>query len=320
MPIKVTLKTFVVSVCLSLLPLTVAHGQTSTATLSGTVTDPSEGNIPNAIVRAESPETGLKREVLTDESGHYSVNFLPVGRYAVTVEAPGFKITRIQDVILEIGQTRTLDFKLDVGGVQEVVEVADTAPLLDRTSPVIGTVIQPAQLKNLPLNGRNWAGLMLLAPGAINTGEGNHLSTRFVGRARDDNNWTFDGVDATGVKDPRQESAVRLVMSMDAISEFRVNSTLYSADSGAGAGGQVQLITRGGTNQYRGTVFDYLRNDVFDARVFTDITDLPPFRLNQFGGNFGGPLVKDRTFFFINYEGIRQSQGQTFRSSVSTLR
>jgi len=170
MPSKPARIIFTACVCILSLTGFVARGQTSTATLSGTVTDPSEGNIPNAIVRAESPETGLKREVRTDESGHYSINFLPVGRYAVTVEAAGFKIMRVQDVVLEIGQTRTLDFKLDVGGVQEVVEVADSAPPLDRTSPVIGTVIQPAQLKNLPLNGRNWAGLMLLAPGAINTG------------------------------------------------------------------------------------------------------------------------------------------------------
>ncbi len=316
MQIKVTLKTLVVSVCISLLALIVTHAQTSTATLSGTVTDQSEGVVPNALVRVESPDTGLKREALTDESGYYSVNFLPVGKYLMTVESAGFKLTRLPDITLEVGQTRTLNIAMEVGGVQEVVEIVDSPAPLDRTSAVIGTVIQSVQLKGLPLNGRNWAGLMLLAPGAINTGEGNHLSTRFVGRARDDNNWTFDGVDATGVKDPRQESAVRLVMSMDAISEFRVNSTLYSADSGSGAGGQVQLITRGGTNQYRGTVYDYLRNDVFDARVFTDITELPPFRLNQFGANFGGPLVKDKTFFFINYEGIRQSQGQTFRSSV----
>jgi hypothetical protein len=249
MQIKVTLKTLVVSVCISLLALIVTHAQTSTATLSGTVTDQSEGVVPNALVRVESPDTGLKREALTDESGHYSVNFLPVGKYLMTVESAGFKLTRLPDITLEVGQTRTLNIAMEVGGVQEVVEIVDSPAPLDRTSAVIGTVIQSVQLKGLPLNGRNWAGLMLLAPGAINTGEGNHLSTRFVGRARDDNNWTFDGVDATGVKDPRQESAVRLVMSMDAISEFRVNSTLYSADSGSGAGGQVQLITRGGTNQ-----------------------------------------------------------------------
>src|SRR5207237_815498 len=127
----------------------------------------------------------------------------------------------------------------------------DALPL-ERSSPVIGTVIQSSQVKALPLNGRHWAGLMLLAPGAINTGGGNQLSIRFVGRSVDDNNWTFDGVDATGIKDPKQETGIRLIMSMDAISEFRVNSMLYSADAGSGAGGQVQLISRSGTNHFSG--------------------------------------------------------------------
>ncbi|MCI0422126.1 MAG: TonB-dependent receptor, partial [Acidobacteria bacterium] len=265
---------------------------------------------------AQHSGTGLERETQTEESGFYVLNFLPVGNYLVTVEVPGFKQAKLQNIVLEIGQTRTVDVKLEVGEVQQVVEVFETSPPLDRNSAVIGTVIQSSQVKELPLNGRHWASLMMLAPGAINTGEGNQLSIRFVGRARDDNNWTFDGVDATGVKDPRQETGVRLIISMDAISEFRVNSTLYSAESGSGAGGQVQLISRGGTNNYHGSVFEFLRNDALDARVFTDRGELPPFRLNQFGGNFGGPLKKDKTFFFVNYEGIRQNQGQTFNNPV----
>ena len=125
---------------------------------------------------------------------------------------------------------------------------------------------------------------MLLAPGAINTGEGTHLSTRFVGRARDDNNWTFDGIDATGVKDPRQDSDARLIISSESIAEFRVSSTLYSAESGTAAGGVVQLISKTGTNKYRGTAFDFIRNDRFDARPFGTVGEMPPFTLNQFGG------------------------------------
>ena len=140
---------------------------------------------------------------------------------------------------------------MEVGRVEETVQVEAVAPLLDCTSASIGTVIQSTQLKELPLAGRHWAGLMLLAPGAINTGDGTHLSTRFAGRARDDNNWTYDGIDATGVKDPRQDSAARLIISSESIAEFRVGSSLYSAESGAGAGGQVQLISKTGTNQFR---------------------------------------------------------------------
>jgi hypothetical protein len=292
------------------------HGQTSTATLKGTVTDPKGSIIPGATIKVQSEDTGLVRTAVTEQSGLYVFNFLPVGKYVVTVGAQGFKGARLQNIVVEIGQTRTLDVELEVGAVEQTVEVTESAPPLERESAVIGTVIQSQQIKELPLNGRNWAGLMMLAPGAINTGEGNHLSTRFVGRSRDDNNWSFDGIDSTGVKDPRQEASLRLVISMDAISEFRVNSTLYSADSGSGAGGQVQVVSRGGTNKFRGSVYDFLRNDAFDARVFVDPGELPPFRMNQFGVNFGGPISKDRTFFFVNYEGIRQSQGQTFISAV----
>jgi Carboxypeptidase regulatory-like domain/TonB dependent receptor-like, beta-barrel len=307
---------FLVSVCLLLSAVGTAGGQTSTATLKGTVTDPKGSVISGATIKVQSEETGLVRTATTEESGLYVFNFLPVGKYVVSVSAQGFKVARIQNIIVEIGQTRTLDVGLELGAVEQTVEVVESAPPLERESAVIGTVVQSQQIKELPLNGRNWAGLMLLAPGAINTGEGNHLSIRFVGRSRDDNNWSFDGIDSTGVKDPRQEASLRLVISMDSISEFRVNSTLYSADSGGGAGGQVQVVSRNGTNKFRGSVYDFLRNDAFDARVFVDPGELPPFRMNQFGANVGGPIRKDKTFFFINYEGIRQTQGQTFISAV----
>jgi hypothetical protein len=302
--------------CLLLPAVSAAEGQTATGTLQGTVTDPKGSVIPGVTIKLQSVDTGLERTAVTEASGLYVFNFLPVGRYTVTTSAPGFKGTKVQNVVVEIGQTRALDLTLEVGAVEQTVEVIESAPPLERDSAVIGTVIQSKQIRELPLNGRNWAGLMLLAPGAINTGEGNHLSIRFVGRSRDDNNWSFDGIDSTGVKDPRQEASLRLVISMDSISEFRVNSTLYSADSGGGAGGQVQVVSRGGTNKFHGSVYDFLRNDAFDARVFVDPGELPPFRMNQFGANVGGPISRDKTFFYFNYEGIRQTQGQTFISAV----
>ena len=156
---------------------------------------------------------------------------------------------------------------------------------------------------------------MALAPGAINTGDGSQQTIRFVGRARDDNNWTLDGLDATGVKDPRQEAALRLVISTDSIAEFRVNSTLYSAESGGGAGAQVNVVSKSGTNEFHGSVFEFFRNDHMDSRNPFD-TSKQPFRLNQFGGNAGGPIVKNRTFFFANYEGLRQRVSQTTRNDV----
>jgi Carboxypeptidase regulatory-like domain/TonB dependent receptor-like, beta-barrel len=293
-----------------------ALAQGSNGTLHGTITDQGGGVLPGVTVKLQSPATGLIRDVVTNASGVYVFNFLPSGDYEVTAELAGFKSVRRPDVKLEIGQSLEQNLKMEVGQLTEVVTVEGTAPHLDRTSASIGTVIQASQLKELPLAGRHWAGLMLLAPGAINTGDGTHLSTRFVGRARDDNNWTFDGIDATGVKDPRQDSDARLIISSESIAEFRVSSSLYSAESGTAAGGVVQLISKTGTNNYRGTAFDFIRNDAFDARPFGTVGEMPPFRLNQYGVNMGGPIVSQRTFFFANYEAIRQRQTRGFTRQV----
>jgi hypothetical protein len=204
---------------------------------------------------------------------------------------------------------------MDVSAVDTKVDVHAAVELLETSSPVIGTVIGSNQVREIPLNGRHWASLMALAPGAVNTGEGNQQSIRFVGRARDDNNWTFDGLDATGVKDPRQEAALRLVISTDSIAEFRVNSTLYSAESGSGAGGQVNVVSKSGTNEFHGSIFEFFRNDRLDARNPFD-TSKQPFRLNQFGGSIGGPVIHNKTFFFANYEGLQQRVSQTLTMEV----
>jgi hypothetical protein len=293
-----------------------ARAQSSNGTLHGTVADQGGAVLPGVTVKLQSPATGLARDVVTNASGVYVFNFLPAGEYVVTAEMSGFKSARRPDVKLEIGQSLELNLKMEVGQLTEEVTVLGTSPLLETSSASIGTVIQASQLKDLPLAGRHWAGLMLLAPGAINTGDGTHLSTRFVGRARDDNNWTFDGIDATGVKDPRQDSDARLIISSESIAEFRVSSTLYSAESGTAAGGVVQLISKTGTNKFQGTAFDFLRNDALDAPPFGTVGEMPPFHLNQFGFNIGGPIVPQRTFLFANYEGIRQRQTRSFTRSV----
>ena len=227
----------------------------------------------------------------------------------------GFQTVVVKDVRLGVGDNRALNLQMDLSSTETSVTVQATAEALDTASPVIGTVIGSQQMREIPLNGRHWASLMALAPGAINTGDGSQQSIRFVGRSRDDNNWTFDGLDATGVKDPRQEAALRLVISTDTIAEFRVNSTLYSAEQGGGAGGQVNLVSKSGSNQFHGSLFEFFRNDRMDARNPFD-TSKQPFRLNQFGGNVGGPILQDRTFFFANFEGLRQRVSQTLTGDV----
>jgi Carboxypeptidase regulatory-like domain/TonB dependent receptor-like, beta-barrel len=289
----------------SLLAAPEVAAQTNNATVQGTVTDSAGAVVAGAMITVQSVDTGLVRTVTTSPAGNYVVNFLPAGTYSITAALTGFKTIRRTEMRLQVAQVRTEDFKLEVGALEEAVTVVETAPPLDRNSPSISTVIGETQLKELPLNGRHWAALMMLAPGAINTGAGSHTTIRFLGRSVDDNNWTFDGVDATGVKDPKQESVARLIISMDSISEFRVSAAQYSAEVGSAGGGQVQLLSKSGTNRYRGSVYDFLRNNRFDAPAFGDTTT-PPFKLNQFGANLGGPIVKDRTFFFANYEGLRE--------------
>jgi hypothetical protein len=157
---------------------------------------------------------------------------------------------------------------------------------------------------------------MTLAPGAINVGGGDQRSIRFVGRSRDDNNYTFDGMDASGVQEQPQKSDVRLNISLDSIAEFRVNSAVYTAESGGGGGAQINVVSKSGTNAFHGSAFEFLRNDKLNARSPFDASQLPAFHLNQFGANVGGPIAKDKTFFFVNYEGLRQRLGQTLTGTV----
>lgn len=285
--------------------LSLLLAQVDRATLSGTITDPSGALLTGAKVLVESKATGFRREVVS-ENGFYRIAALPVGSFEVQISSNGFNTLRFDNVLLTVGQSRTLDAQLALGAVATAVEISASTTPLDQSNAEIGAAIGEAQIKNIPLNGRHWAALMALAPGAVNVGEGNQNSIRFFGRPRDDNNWTTDGVDSTGIKDPRQEGNMRLVMSMDSIAEFRVNSLPFTAEGGVGGGAQVNLVTKSGTNEFHGSAFEFFRNSALDARRPFDGANPPPFRLNQFGGNLGGPIQKDKTFFFANYEGLLQ--------------
>jgi hypothetical protein len=286
--------------------LAVLQAQVDRASLSGTITDGSGAIVSDVMVVIESPSNGFRREAVTNGQGIYQVPGIPVGVYKVSIRKTGFGAVTFDSVVLTVGQARVLDAQLALGAVTQTIEIAAEATPLEQTNAEIGTVIAEQQIKSIPLNGRHWAALMLLAPGAVNVGEGNQNSIRFFGRPRDDNNWTFDGVDATGIKDPRQEGNMRLVVSTDSIAEFRVNSLPFTAEGGVGGGAQVNLVSKTGTNEFHGSVFEFFRNSALDARRPFDGAEPPPFRLNQFGGNLGGPIVKNRTFFFANYEGLFQ--------------
>lgn len=292
--------------------------QIDRAVLEGTVTDPSGRVIAGADVAVVAIDTGIGQEQHSNSNGYYRFPGLPVGRYGITVANQNFRTKKIEAVPLQVGQTRTLDVTLDVGAVTEAVNVSATAvpETSERSSAEVSTVIGTEQIANLPNNGRDWASFTLLAPFAQDDGGGDQRTIRFAGRARDDNNFQFDGVDAGGIQEQAQKSQTRLQISQDAIAEYRVNSALYDAEYGTQAGGQIDVVTKSGTNDFHGSVFGYIRNSVFDARNFNDFDvngnpTIPPFRLGQYGLTLGGPIVKDKTFFFVSYEGLRQYQSTT---------
>jgi hypothetical protein len=298
-----------------------AVAQIDRAVLEGAVTDPAGAAIVGASVRVVAVDTDITEEQRTNSSGYCRFLGLAVGRYTVTVTSPGFKTGAIEEVRLQVGQIRTLDMKLEVGAIAERIEVTAAANSSDRSSAETGTVIDTSQIANLPNNGRDWASFTLLAPFAQDDGGGDQRTIRFAGRARDDNNFQIDGVDAGGIQEQAQKSQTRLQISQDAIEEYRVNSALYDAEYGTQAGGQVDLVTKSGTNAFHGSAFGYVRNSVFDARNFNDFDlngnpAVPPFRMGQYGVTFGGPLIKDKTFFFISYEGLRQLQSVTQQFTV----
>jgi hypothetical protein len=288
--------------------------------LNGTVTDSSGRVVPGVRIAALQDDTKLLREAVSSASGYYDLAELPVGTYTVTFSLTGFDDLTFINVTQTIGQTRTLNATLAVSGRTERIEVSGSSEQLDETSDALGAAIEPAQVKELPLNGRNWATLTALAPGAVDTGGSNQRSIRFAGRGRDDDNFTYDGVDATNIINQAQQPYVRLAIPLDTIEEFRVNSMLATPEAGATGGPQLAVTSPSGTNQFHGDVFEFLRNNAFDAQVPVPVNTVnpaqPPFRLNQFGGALGGPIATDKTFFFVAYEGYRQVLGQTLLGFV----
>ena len=303
-----------------------SFAQTERATLEGTVTDPSGATISGANVEVTAVDTGLSQGRKTNSNGYYRFPGLPVGQFTVTVSNPSFKTKVIEQVTLQVGETHTLDVALVVGEISEKVEIKAEAGPAERTSAAAATVINTEQIANLPVNGRDWSGLTLLAPFAQDDGGGDQRTIRFAGRARDDNNFNFDGVDAGGIQEQAQKSQTRLQISEDAVEEYRVNSALYDVEYGTQAGGQINVVTKSGSNDFHGTAFGYLRNSVFDARNFDDfapdasgnptIPAILPFRMGQYGMTLGGPIKKDKTFFFLSYEGLRQLQESTSLGTI----
>ncbi len=292
-----------------------AQAQAYETTLTGTVSDTTGAIVLGALVTVNNSETNSLRSTRTSGAGTYYVGNLPIGHYSLTVSCPNFSTKQIDDIELIVGQSRNLDVRLDIGSVTQEMKVEDTAPALSTTTAEISGVIENQQIKDLPLNGRNIASLLALVPGAIDSGGASVNSIRFAGRGNDDSNFRLDGVDATGISHQGTNPNLRLQISTEAIAEFKVATLLYGADTGGSAGGQVELVSKSGTNQFHGGVFDFLRNNYFDSKGPFD-TVTPNLKFNDFGASLGGPIVRNRTFFFGSYEGLRQKVAQSLIATV----
>jgi len=288
------------------------YGQTS-GRISGTVTDTSGAVLTDAAVTAKNMATGEVRKVQSDSRGYYVMPELPYGTYDLAAEHAGFKTQLRKGLVLEVAAAISIGFELPVGAAGEVIEVTGQAPVLQTSDDSTGSTMNNIQVTELPINGRDYARFSLLVPGAV--ARSNYISDlSFNGEHAVHNQFSIDGVDATRVDQPYMangfERGARLLTgSLDTVSEMKVQTGDYSAEYGRAAGGYVNIATKSGTNKFHGRLFEFFRNDILDSRNFFATGQKPAFRFNDFGANIGGPIKKDKTFFFANFEGSRQRLG-----------
>lgn len=292
--------------------------------VQGIVKDPSEAVIPNASVSVTNLDTGLRREANTNESGFYSIPTLPVGRYKVNAVHQGFSSAEVAELKLDVGQVARLDFVLRPGTLSESINVTATAALLDSETATVGQVIDNKRIVELPLNGRNYLELARLTTGAA-PARGSRPASEGVFAAAGQHGYqvqvNIDGVDnsTTYSGGPVGFEAQGVKPSVDAVGEFRVVTNNLSAEYGTRMGGQVFVNIKSGTNQFHGTAFEFLRNSALDGTNFfanRSGAQKPPYKQNQFGGTLGGPVRKDKTFFFFSYEGTRTRLGTSSTTTV----
>ncbi|WP_158942730.1 TonB-dependent receptor [Granulicella sp. S190] len=306
-----------------------SFAQLTTADILGTVTDATGAVIPNATVVLTNNGTNEKRTSTTNGSGDYSFNILPVGHYTISVKAAGFAAAITKDLSVEAGDRARNDVHLQTGLESTVVEVTASTPLLQADSATVSSTVTAKAVQDLPLNGRNFVQLVALVPGA-NPGAGNSLSSggrpddrrtnaaglSVNGQDESLNNWVVDGID----DNERVIGSIGVKPNVEGIQEITVETNSYAPEAGRTAGGVINVVTRSGTNAFHGSVYEYFRNDIFDARNFFQSTgSKPELRQNQYGASIGGPIFRDRTFFYFDYEGFRQVSGVTYTKTVPTL-
>ncbi len=315
--------------CCALTPA--AQSQVS-ASISGAITDRTGAAVANAAITVRNVETGAVRTTVSDAVGHYLVVSLPVGNHEVAVKSHGFQDTVRAGILLVVGQEARVDFALDVAGVKQEIKVIGDAPVVSTSTADISGLVGEQQIKDLPLNGRSYDLLMPLNPGIVNftsqktggTGISNSTTgNNFAvsGNRPQQNLFLLNGVEYTGAAENNMQpgGTSGMLLGVDGVREFNVLRDSYGAEYGKRPGGQVLIVTQSGSNQLHGALFEFLRNNALDASNFFDQGDAPPFQRNQFGASLGGPIQKDKTFAFGNYEGFRQHLHQTSVAFVPDL-
>jgi carboxypeptidase family protein/TonB-dependent receptor-like protein len=296
----------------------------STASLQGTILDATGAAVPNATVTVRNQSTGEERAVQSDATGMYLAPALPVGTYRIEVKAPGMQTTVVSDVVLQVGMTVRQDVNLKVASTSETIEIRATAPVIVESPVSVGSVVNQRTVQEIPLNGRHFVDLALLIPGTVTPPANGFLTAPLRGQgsfafntagSREDSvNFMINGIN---LSDPVQNQ-ITFQPTINTVQEFKVDNSTYSAEYGRNSGAIVNIATRSGTNEWHGELYNFLRNNALDARNFTNPKGVAqaPFKRNQFGGDGGGYIKKDKTFFYLSYEGLRQRQAVPLSTTV----
>src|SRR6202790_5626557 len=302
------------------------YAQVAGATLNGTVADASGAGVPNANVSIKNTATGIARDITTDSDGFYSAPNLLPGTYDITVSASGFSTSIQTGLTLTVGAVKGLNFSLKIGHATEQIEVTAIAPDVQLVSSALSAEVDSTTERELPLNGRDWTQLATLQPGVTgvrveagannrgNRGYGTLLS--ISGHQPFENNYRINGVSINDYSNGSPGSSLGVNLGVDAIQEFSVLTSNYTAEYGRASGGVINGITKSGTNQFHGDVYYFIRDKILDARNPFDPDKIPPFHRDQFGASGGGPIIKNKTFIFGDYEAIRTRKSDTFSNLV----
>src|SRR5256712_6365767 len=296
----------------------IAAAQGTTGSISGFITDDTSAALPGATVTVRHIETDQKRVIVTDAGGPHRAQALSPGRYEISVELQGFRPSRVSDLQITVGQDAVVNLQLQVGGIDEQVTVTGEAALVNMRQSSVAALVDEKQIRELPLNGRDFSQLTLLQPGVtaspstqqqVDRGMGTQVS--IAGARPNQISYQLDGADANTQGNGSPGSAAGGLLGVETVREFQVLVNNYSAEYGRSTGGIVTAVPRSGTHAFKGTLVEFNRNSRFDSRtVFDDPTeDIPTLTRNQFGGYVGGPLARGRTFFFRSYQGVRQERG-----------